>query len=158
MQQNLQQQQKESKNNMSYAIDLIKKYEGLKCVPYKDAVGIPTIGYGCTVYPDGRKVTMNDEPITKEKAEALLLDYVINKILPNIRDLDLTDNQQAALCSLIYNVGAPAFLKSKCYKAIKAKDWETVYKNWDWCKANGKFLKGLAKRRTEELYLFFQDI
>ena len=158
MQKNLQTQQKESKNNMSYAIDLIKKYEGLKCVPYKDAVGIPTIGYGCTVYPDGRKVTMNDEPITKEKAEALLLDYVINKILPNIRDLDLTDNQQAALCSLIYNVGFGAFAKSKCYKAIKAKDWETAFYNWNWIKGGGKVLKGLIKRRAEEMALFFADI
>lgn len=158
MQKNLQKQQKVSKNNMSYAIDLIKKYEGLKCVPYKDAVGIPTIGYGCTVYPDGRKVTMNDEPITKEKAEALLLDYVINKILPNIRDLDLTEGQEAALCSLIYNVGFGAFSKSKCYKAIKNKDWGTAYREWEWIKANGVVLNGLIKRRSEERYLFFSDI
>ena len=143
---------------MTYAIDLIKKYEGLKGVPYKDAVGIPTIGYGTTVYPDGTKVSMKDKPITKEKAEALLLDYVINQILPDIRDLGLTSNQEAAVCSLVYNIGMPAFKKSKCYKAIKAKDWETVFKNWDWCKGGGKFLKGLAKRRAEEMFLFFQDL
>ena len=142
---------------MSYAIDLIKKYEGLSLKAYKCPAGIATIGYGITTYPDGSPVKIGDE-ITKTKADALLLDYVINKILPNIRDLDLTEGQQAALCSLIYNIGWGAFAKSKCYKAIKAKDWETVYKNWDWCKANGKFLNGLAKRRTEELYLFFQDL
>lgn len=143
---------------MTYAIGLIKKYESFSSKPYLCPARIPTIGYGCTIYPDGRKVTMSDEPITKDKAEALLLDYVINKIMPNIRDLGLSDNQEAALASLIYNIGWGAFAKSKCYKAIKAKDWETVYKNWDWCKANGKFLNGLAKRRTEELYLFFQDL
>lgn len=143
---------------MTYAIDLIKKYEGLKCVPYKDAVGIPTIGYGCTVYPDGRKVTMNDEPITKEKAEALLLDYVINKIMPHLKDLPLTSNQETALVSLIYNIGYGAFSKSKCYKAIKAKDWGTAYKEWTWITGGGKVLNGLIKRREEERYLFFMDI
>lgn len=143
---------------MTYAIDLIKKFESFSSKPYLCPAHIPTIGYGCTIYPDGRKVTMSDEPITKEKAEALLLDYVINKILPNIRDLDLTDNQQAALCSLIYNIGWGAFAKSKCYKAIKNKDWETAFYNWNWIKGGGKVLKGLIKRRAEEMALFFADI
>lgn len=142
---------------MAYAIDIIKKYEGCKLSAYKCPAGIVTIGYGTTVYPDGTPVKMGDT-ITKEQAESLLLDYVINKIMPNIRDLSLNSNQEAALCSLIYNIGWGAFSKSKCYKAIKAKDWETVFNNWNWCKANGKFLLGLAKRRTEELYLFFQDL
>lgn len=142
---------------MSYAIDLIKKYEGLSLKAYKCPAGINTIGYGTTSYPDGTPVKSGDV-ITKEKAEALLLDYVINKILPNIRDLDLTDNQQAALSSLIYNIGWGAFSKSKCYKAIKNKDWETAFHNWDWIKGGGKVLKGLIKRRAEEMALFFADI
>lgn len=142
---------------MSYAIDLIKKYEGLSLKAYKCPAGINTIGYGTTSYPDGTPVKQGDT-ITKEKAEALLLDYIINKILPNIRDLDLTDNQQAALCSLIYNIGWGAFSKSKCYKAIKNKDWETAFHNWDWIKGGGKVLKGLIKRRAEEMALFFADI
>ena len=142
---------------MNYAIDIIKKYEGCKLSAYKCPAGIPTIGYGTTVYPDGKPVKIGDT-ISKEKAEAFLLDYIINKIMPNIRNLGLSNNQEAALCSLIYNIGWGAFSKSKCYKAIKAKDWETAFKNWDWCKANGKFLVGLAKRRAEEMYLFFQDL
>lgn len=143
---------------MTYAIDLIKKFESFSSKPYLCPAHIPTIGYGCTVYPDGRKVTMNDEPITKEKAEALLLDYVINKIMPDIRELGLTTNQESALCSLIYNIGWPAFSKSKCYKAIKAKDWEAAFHNWDWIKGGGKVIKGLIKRRAEEMALFFADI
>lgn len=142
---------------MSYAIDLIKKYEGLSLKAYRCPAGILTIGYGCTSYPDGTPVKQGDT-ITKEKAEALLLDYVINKILPNIRDLDLTEGQEAALCSLIYNVGFGAFSKSKCYKAIKNKDWETAFYNWNWIKGGGKVLKGLIKRRAEEMALFFADI
>ena len=138
--------------------ELIKKYEGLSLKPYKCPAGIPTIGYGVTVYPDGKPVKMTDTPITKEKADALLLHYVINEILPKIQNLNLTDNQNKALVSLIYNVGWGSFSKSKCYKAIKAKDWETVFREWEWIKANGKTLKGLLKRRSEERYLFFSDI
>lgn len=142
---------------MSYAIDLIKKYEGLSLKAYKCPAGINTIGYGTTSYPDGTPVKQGDT-ITKEKAEALLLDYVINKIMPNIRDLGLTSNQETALCSLIYNIGWGAFAKSKCYKAIKNKDWETAFYNWNWIKGGGKVLKGLIKRRAEEMALFFADI
>lgn len=157
MQKNLQKQQKVSKNNMTYAIDLIKKYEGLSLKAYKCPAGINTIGYGTTSYPDGTPVKSGDI-ITREKAEALLLDYVINKIMPNIRDLGLTSNQETALVSLIYNIGWGAFSKSKCYKAIKAKDWGSAYKEWDWITGGGKVLNGLIKRREEERYLFFMDI
>jgi lysozyme len=157
MQRKSQTQQKSQKNNMSYAIDLIKKYEGLSLKAYLCPAHKWTIGYGCTVYPDGTPVKAGDV-VTKEKAEALLLDYVINKIIPNIRDLALTENQQTAVISLIYNIGWGAFSKSKCYKAIKDKDWGTAYKNWDWITANGKVLNGLIKRREEERYLFFMDI
>lgn len=143
---------------MNYAIDLIKKYESFSSKPYLCPARIPTIGYGCTVYPDGRKVTINDEPITKEKAEALLLNYVTQNIMPYIKDLTLTENQKTAVISLIYNIGWYAFSKSKCYKAIKEKDWGTAFKNWDWITGGGKTLNGLIKRRAEEKFLFFLDI
>lgn len=154
MQKKSQLQQKDLKNNMNY---LIKKYEGCRLKAYKDAVGIETIGYGTTVYPDGTPVKMGDV-ITQEQADAYMNHYIMNHIMPHIKDLDLTDNQRIAVESLIYNIGTPAFKKSKCYKAIKAKDWGTAYREWDWITANGKVLNGLIKRREEERYLFFLDI
>lgn len=142
---------------MSYAIDIIKKYEGISLTAYKCPAGVVTIGYGCTKYPDGTPVKIGDV-ITKEKAEALLLDYVINQIMPHLTDMALTSNQEAAICSLVYNIGWSAFSKSKCYKAIKVKDWGTAYKEWDWITGGGKVLNGLIKRREEERFLFFMDI
>lgn len=44
------------------------QYEGFVSKPYLDPVGVPTIGIGSTKYEDGRKVTMRDAPITKERA------------------------------------------------------------------------------------------
>ena len=150
-----QQQQNKEKSNMNY---LIKKYEGFSGKPYLCPAGVATIGYGSTHYSDGTPVTMKDKPITKETAEALLLHYVVNEIQPHIRDLVLTDNQKEALYSLIYNIGWPAFAKSKCYKAIKAGDMCTAYTEWTWVKGGGKVLLGLVKRRAEEKYLFFCEI
>ena len=136
--------------------DLIKKYEGLRLQAYKCPAGIWTIGYGTTKYPTGIDVHEGDV-ITKEYAEALLNDYLIKEVRPVFQKIpySLTSHQKEALESLIYNVGAPAFLKSKLYKAICKKDWVAVFKEWDF---GVKQSPGLIRRRSEELYLFFYDL
>lgn len=137
--------------------ELIKRYEGYSEKAYKCPAGIWTIGYGNTTWEDGTPVKKGDT-ITKEKAEALLNNYLIKNVRPKIADLKLTTYQNEALESLIYNIGWSAFAKSKCYKAIKNKDWGTAFNNWDWISGGGKVLKGLIKRRAEEIALFFTEI
>lgn len=136
---------------------LIRKYEGCKLEAYKCPAGVWTIGYGSTTRPDGTPIKQGDI-IDQATAEAWLEHYVANKIWPHLRNMNLTDNQRDALESLIYNIGWPAFAKSKCYKAILAKDWATAFRNWDWITGGGKVLNGLIKRREEERFLFFLDI
>lgn len=137
---------------------LIKKYEGFRENPYLCPKGIPTIGYGITAYPDGKKVSMDDKPITEEYAEALLNDYCIRYVYPVFKKIPylLTENQRQALSSLIYNWNISGFLKSKLYKAICEKNYSEICKQWDFGFKNN--IKGLFKRRTEELYLFMKDI
>lgn len=137
--------------------ELIKRYEGYSEKAYKCPAGIWTIGYGNTTWEDGTPVKKGDT-ITKEKAEALLNNYLIKNVRPKIADLKLTAYQNEALESLIYNIGWSAFAKSKCYKAIKNKDWGTAFNNWDWISAGGKTLNGLIKRRAEEIAMFFTEI
>lgn len=137
--------------------NLIKKYEGFSAEAYKCPAGIWTYGYGSTYKADGTPVKQGDT-ITKKQAEDLLNHYVIHNIRPKIADLRLTDYQYEALESLIYNIGWTAFSKSKCYKAIKARDWATAIKNWDWYSAGRKPLNGLIKRRAEEIGMFFTEI
>lgn len=135
--------------------DLIKKYEGLRLTAYKCPAGVWTIGYGTTVYPSGQPVKKGDR-CTKAEAESLLNWYIKEKItLPKVTNYGFSTNQREALYSLIYNIGQGAFDKSCLKKAILSQDWKSVYKNWDWVTGGGKFLKGLAKRRAEELSLFF---
>ena len=53
-------------------IEIIKSMEGFRSAPYKCPAGIPTIGYGATFYPDGKKVTMADKAITEQEGTTLL--------------------------------------------------------------------------------------
>ena len=130
---------------------LIKKYEGCRLTAYKCPAGVWTIGWGSTTYKDGKPVKQGDK-ITQAVADDLLDWYVKTKIkIP----AGLTKQQTEALQSLIYNIGQGAFDRYSLKKAIIAQDWKAVYKNWDWVTGGGKFLKGLAKRRAEELLMFF---
>lgn len=137
-------------------VDLIKKYEGFSEKAYKCPAGKMTIGFGSTTWEDGSPIKRGDT-VTQEKAEALLVNYLNKYVRPKLEPLKLNKNQTAALESLCYNIGWNSFVRSKCYKALVAKDWATFIKEYDWFKAGGKILMGLVKRRTEELYTFFKE-
>lgn len=141
---------------MNYFCD---KYEGLKLQAYKCPAGVWTIGSGITVYPDGNPVKEGDI-ITKEYAEAIQNDYFIKHVDPIIMGMKkkFTSRQKEALESLIFNIGGSAFKKSSLYTAIINDDIKGIFKNWDWIGAGGKVLKGLAKRRAEELSWFLGDM
>src|SRR5689334_21417836 len=89
-------------------IDLITSHEGLVLHPYKDAVGVITIGYGTTRYYNGIKVSMSDLPITKEKA----IEYLMNDLHQFELAVDamatdsINQNQFNALVSFAYNCGS----------------------------------------------------
>lgn len=137
----------------------IDKYEGEHLNAYKCPAGIWTISKGITVYPNGQPVKEGDE-ITKEASETLVTDYLIKNVDPVISQMNknFTRKQREALVSLVFNIGEHSFKKSNLYKAILASDVEGVFKNWDWIKGGGKVLKGLAKRRAEELSWFLSDM
>ena len=140
--------------------DLIRKYEGCKLTAYPDPAtgGLPiTIGWGSTKKPDGSNFALG-EMISQELADALLCDYIQKNIVPVFSKIPyrLTENQKGALASLIYNVGVRAFTNSKLFTAICRKDYAEICRQWDFgFKQN---LKGLFKRRTEELFYFIKDI
>ena len=63
------------------AAALCRPFEGLRLKPYICPAGYPTIGYGTVYKPDGTKVTMDHQPISKETAEDLSkLGYVVRKL------------------------------------------------------------------------------
>ena len=134
--------------------NLIKKYEGCYLSSYKCPAGVWTIGYG-TTYINGLPVC-EGMSISKDRAETLLDEWIKNEVMPYISDLNLKGKQLEAIISLVYNVGGSAFKKSKLRQAILNKDYETVCREWDFgFKSN---LKGIYKRRVEELFLFISEI
>ena len=138
-------------------LNLIKEFEGLRLKPYKDAVGIPTIGYGNTYYEDGRKVSLSDPAITEERATELLKMVVkryedaINRYV----QVPITQNQFDALVSFAYNVGNENVRKSTLMKLLNQKQYTAAADQFlRWNKAGGKTLKGLTRRRQAERVLF----
>lgn len=54
-------------------LDLIAEFEGFSAKPYLCPAKVPTIGFGSTRYADGRKVTLQDQPISRQEASDLLI-------------------------------------------------------------------------------------
>lgn len=140
-------------------IELIKKYEGFRSEPYRDAVGVPTIGYGATYYPNGNKVKMTDRPITEPQATELLK-VMLKSYENSVKMLvtsELNQNQFDALVSFVYNLGAGNLSKSTLLKKINTnpndESIKTEFKRWN--RAGGKILNGLTRRRNEEADLYF---
>lgn len=137
-------------------INLILSFEGFSSKPYLDSAGIPTIGYGNTYYPGGKKVTMKDSAITKEKGAELFSSVLptYEKIVNSKIKVILTQNQFDALVSHTYNTGGSDTLFSLINKKADA---ETI-RDWfvsRYITAGGKVLKGLIRRRNAEADLFF---
>lgn len=140
-------------------LDLIKKYEGFRANPYKCPAGVPTIGYGATYYPDGKRVKMTDSPITEKQASEMLKTMVIpyEKAVDTYCVDSINQNQFDALVSFAYNVGTNALKNSTLLKKLNINANDPTIKDefMKWTKAGGKTLKGLVTRRTEESTLYF---
>lgn len=143
-------------------IDLLKELEGFRAEPYKDSVGIPTIGYGNTRYEDGTKVTMEDEPISEKRAEHLFK-IILERTESRVREelgVTLSDDKFSSLVSFTYNVGIGAFRRSTLKKVIEQNpsafsEIEREFMRWN--KAGGRVIKGLINRRKKEYKLYSND-
>ena len=143
-------------------LDLIKSFEGLYLKPYLDPINIPTIGYGTIKYENGASVTMQDPPITEQRAIDLLEWEVEEKAqhISRMVKVPINDNEFAALASFAYNVGWPSLEKSTLMKLLNSNaDRAAVadqFLRWD--KAGGKVFPGLTRRRQAERSLFLQPV
>lgn len=140
-------------------LNLIKEKEGLRLKPYLCSAGVATIGYGSTMYADGRKVTLKDAAISEKQALELLANTLgkYEKAINDYVKVQLTQNEFDALVSFTYNLGAGNLLSSTLLKKINAGDKAGAANQFDaWNKAGGKVLEGLVKRRAAEKALFLK--
>ena len=139
-------------------LDLIKRFEGLMLNPYLCSAGKPTIGWGSTYYPDGKKVTLQDKEITEEKA-CEILEFIANKDFGNnikkVVKVPLNQNQFDALVSFAYNIGNGNFNSSTLLRWLNQGNYkEASMQLLRWDKSKGIVLNGLTKRRKSEKALF----
>ena len=143
-------------------LDIIKEFESFRAKAYLCPSGIPTIGYGSTYYPDGKKVTLQDKEITEEKAFEIL-EYIANKDFgSNINKVvkaPLNQNQFDALVSFAYNIGNENFNSSTLLRWLNQGNYkEASMQLLRWNKSKGIVLNGLTKRRKSEKALFDKAI
>ena len=136
---------------------LLGELEGIVLKPYKDSVGIPTIGIGSTYYEEGTKVKMTDKAITKERAIQLAKNVVksfeqqVNKSIL----LPMTQNQFDAMVLLCYNIGKSGFARSSVVRHFNLGNIQRAADSFLlWNKAGGRVVQGLVNRRNKERSLF----
>lgn len=137
-------------------IDLIKQFEGFSADSYPDMVGVWTIGYGTTRYPDGTPVGPN-ETCTPEQAEYWLLTDVRSFGDAVAAAVTTFINQKMfdACTSLAYNIGKAAFQRSTLLRYINEGNFlEASDQFLRWNMAGGREVAGLTRRRKAEKALF----
>lgn len=140
------------------AIKEIRGSEGLRLKPYYDTSGKATIGWGATWYENGKKVSILDPPITKERAEQLF-QFHINHFAKGVKSLlkvTLNQNQFGALVSLAYNIGIGNFGTSTLLKLVNKNPNDPAIKEAfnSWKYSKGKISNGLVARRVREYQLY----
>jgi lysozyme len=141
------------------AADLCRFFEGFSSKPYICPAGYPTIGYGTVYKPDGSKVTMRDQPISRELANQWLMRELQHNYMAGVLKASpiLIRNQSllAAITDFAYNLGVSRYRASTLKRRVDANDLlgvETELRKW--VRGGGKVLPGLIKRRQAEIDLF----
>jgi GH24 family phage-related lysozyme (muramidase) len=141
------------------AVAIVIEFESFVDHVYDDGVGVATIGYGTTRYPDGRPVRFGDSNMTKETAKVCLshdLETTVDQLSASIPHWDEMDsNRRSALISFAYNLGAHFYGSDKfttITASLRNKRWDDVPKVMElYSNPNDpKVHKGLLRRRKDE--------
>lgn len=134
-------------------IEFLKAWEGCELMPYQDAGGAWTVGYGCLL--PLRMPT--DKPISQFEADSMLAAQV-QKVAEGIEgmvDYVLAQNEVDALISFAYNVGLGALKKSTLLRRLNQGDIDGAALEFGrWNKVGTKIVAGLINRRAAEKAMF----
>ena len=148
--------QQQAKSVSTSGMALICSFEGLKLKAYDDGVGVWTIGFGTTIYPNGIKVKKGDT-CTEAQAKAYMA-HDLKKFESAVNSavtVSINQNQFDALVSLAYNIGTSGFKNSTLVKKLNAGDIRGASAQFNvWNKGGGKVMQGLVNRRDVERKLF----
>jgi len=150
-------------------IKLIKHFEGCHFKPYLCPALLWTIGYGHVLYPEQNRLPLAERkayPLhqahnrtwSQEEVDDLLKQDLQRFELGVMRyiTVPLKQNEFDALVSFSFNLGLGTLqrssIRSKLNRGDKEGAIETLLK---YCRAGGKVLRGLERRRTAEANMFF---
>ncbi len=157
--------------NLDLAVALCKHFEGLHRVgkdgliyPYICPAGYPTIGWGTVYKPSGKKVTMEDLPITRDIADVWLMDEIrrvcasaVMRQCPELFAWSVANGNWRAFCAIsdfTYNLGTGRLQTSTLRRKLRVLDWDGAKEQLAlWVRGGGKVLPGLVKRRAAEAAL-----
>lgn len=132
--------------------DLIKKWEALKLEAYLPTPNdVWTIGWGHT------KGVHKGMKITRDQAQAYFDSDIkwASDAVDELVKVPLTVNQRDALISFVFNIGRTAFSRSTMLRKLNAGDYEGAAAEFPrWNKQKGVVLRGLTRRRAEEMKYF----
>tara|TARA_R110001592_G_scaffold5126_5_gene28459 strand:- start:8716 stop:11826 length:3111 start_codon:yes stop_codon:yes gene_type:complete len=137
--------------NSGFLANILKRLEGVKSEAYLDSAGKATIGAGST-----RGVQMGDTASDDQVDSMLSEDIaVVDQDYGQLVSADLNTNQEAAVKSLLFNIGGPQFANSKARAALNAGDFDSFKKEAaEFRKVGDNVIPGLENRRAQELALF----
>lgn len=146
-----------NKKTSQNGIEHLKRVEGWSEVPYKDAAGLWTIGYGHLIKPGENYTIMTDiEGEQILKMDLKIAEDAVNKFV----SVELSQNMFDALVSFVFNVGVGAFEDSTLLKVLNEGDYQEAQNQmarWNKVTINGQKVvnQGLVSRREQEQELFF---
>ena len=140
---------------LEIAVELCKRFEGFSSKPYICPAGYATIGYGTVYRPDGKKVTMQDEPISKELAEEWLISELKHNymagVLKTSPHLINYPEKLGAISDFAYNLGVARYRSSTLKRRVNEEDWDAAkVEIKKWVRGGGRVLRGLVIRRDAE--------
>jgi lysozyme len=135
---------------------IAEPFEGFKSYPYLCPAGIPTIGIGTTRYPNDKRVTLKDSPVTYSQAKEFMY-YELEQCQKGVLRCCpmLSGNTLGAIIDFTYNLGVGRLQASTLKRRLNEQDIESAKQEllkWVW--AGGRKLNGLvARRKIESIYL-----
>ncbi|QYW06620.1 putative lysozyme [Pseudomonas phage UAVern] len=127
---------------------LVAPWEGKENVAYKDVVGVWTQCYGDT-HDVNRTRAKTDDECTDSLAKQLVEH---NEEMKRYVLVPLTDYQEAAFTSLVYNIGVGNWKNSTALKLLNRGLYKEACEQLPrWNKAGGKVYRGLTNRRLSEM-------
>ncbi len=137
-------------------IALIKRFEGLRLVPYRDVAGYPTVGVGHLLSKDHGEPLFLYRTLTEDEVDELLRKDVRHheSAVSRLVSVPLTQGQFDALVSFTFNLGAGALQESTLRRFLNLSDYPEVPNQLRrWVFAGGRRLRGLERRREAEVLI-----